>query len=67
MVTGTKLLDLVSTSTLLKQTNMLSVNQMNGQIKIQEIWKSLNVQDYPIRFEKQTVKNVGPATPAGTV
>ena len=39
MITNTKLTDRVSTETLLKQTNSMSVNQINGQIKIQEIWK----------------------------
>ena len=35
--------------------NMLSVNQLNARIKIQEIWKTQNVQGYPIEIAKQTV------------
>ena len=54
MLTNTKLIDMVSTSTLLSKTNMMSVNQLNGQIKIQEIWKALNIPDYPIQIAKQT-------------
>ena len=42
----------------------MSVNQMNGQIKIQEIWKSLNVPNYPIQIKKQTPHEGGPATRA---
>ena len=28
---------------------MLSVNQMNAQIKLNEIWKSVHVHNYPIK------------------
>ena len=66
MLTKTKLKDMVSTKSLLNQTNMMSVNQINAQIKIQEIWKALNIQDYPIKIEKQTVKDVGTVTRACT-
>ena len=41
---------------------MMSVNQINVQIKIQEIWKSLNVPDYPIQIARQTVSVDGPST-----
>ena len=44
----------------------MSVNQIMAQIKIQEVWKALNVQDYPVKIEKQSVKEVGPATRAST-
>ena len=55
---------MVSTATLLNKTNMMSVNQINVQIKIQEIWKSLNVPDYPIQIARQTVSVDGPSTRA---
>ena len=64
MLTNTKIQDMVSTSTLLEKTNMMSVNQMNGQIKIQEVWKSLNIPHYPIQIAKQTVFKSGPSTRA---
>ena len=38
MLANTRLLDKVNTVTLMQATNMLSVNQINAQIKIQEIW-----------------------------
>ena len=66
MLTKTSLTDKVSTASLLKKCNMLSVNQLNGQIKIQEIWKSLNIKDYPIQIMKQTPNLNGPATRADT-
>ena len=64
MLSNTKLLDMVSTSMLLKQTKMMSVNQINCRIKIQEIWKALNIPDYPIQVERQSVNDVGPSTRA---
>ena len=66
LLTKTKLTDHISTSSLLERTNMMSVNQMNGQIKIQEIWKSINVPNYPIQINKQTPHENGPATRADT-
>ena len=66
MITKTKLQDHVSTLTLLRQTNMLSVNQLNGQIKIQEAWKALNIPNYPIQLSKQKINEQGTTTRAGT-
>ena len=66
MLKKTSLLDRVSTESLLMKTKMLSVNQLNAQIKIQEIWKSLNVPDYPIKIPKQMVKENGMSTRACT-
>ena len=66
MLTNTKLLDMVSTASLLTKTNFLSVNQLNAQIKIQEIWKSLNVIDYPIQLPRQVIQISGPSTRACT-
>ena len=37
---------------------------MNGQIKIQEVWKALNVRNYPIQLEKQDGSDQGPTTRA---
>ena len=31
---------------------MLSVNQMNAQIKITEVWKAINDSNHPLKFEK---------------
>ena len=66
MMTGTKLEDKVNTSILLKQMNMMSVNQINAQIKIQEIWKALNIENYPLKLERQTVNENSIATRACT-
>ena len=43
--------DEIPSKTLLKNINMLSVNQLNAKIKIIEIWKSMNVPSYPLKIE----------------
>ena len=47
-----KLSDKQSTISLFKKVNLLSVNQINAQIKLTEIWKSTHVQNYPIQCQK---------------
>ena len=37
---NSKISDKISTKTLLKNINGLSVNQLNAQIKLTELWKS---------------------------
>ena len=56
LVTGTSLQDRISTNKLLELTNCLSINQINAQIKIHEIWKAINIEDYPLIIPKHTVK-----------
>ena len=34
---------------------MLSINQLNAKIKLQDIWKSLNIPSYPIEVSRQEV------------
>ena len=51
---GTKVKDMVSISSLLEKFGMLSINQLNAQVKLSEMWKALNVEDYPLRVELQT-------------
>ena len=37
--------------------NMLSANQINAQIKLFEVWKSNNWDNYPIQLPKQSIDN----------
>ena len=53
LMTGNKLQDKISIKCMLESTGMLSVNQMNAECKIKEIWKSLNIKDYPLKVERQ--------------
>ena len=49
LLNGVRLSDRINTKTLLQNKRMLSVNQMNAQCKLLEIWKSLNITDYPFK------------------
>ena len=33
---------------------MLSVNQIMAQIKLVEVWKSINIKDYPIQWRRRS-------------
>ena len=50
---GTKIKKKVSTKSLLKKFEMCSDNQLNAQVKLIEIWKGLNIADYPPKIEQQ--------------
>ena len=47
--------DRIESKVLLSNLNMLSVNQLNAKIKILEIWKSLNVEGYPLKIDTKQV------------
>ena len=61
MLNNVKLSDKQSTSSLLKRVNMLSVNQINAQIKLTEIWKAVNNVECPLNIIK--MKDVLPERP----
>ena len=52
-VNGTSLSDKINTKTIFKDTKLLSVNQINAQIKLTEVWKSHNIKSYPIQWIKR--------------
>ena len=47
--------DRKSTSELLQNLNMLSVNQLAASIKLTEAWKMCNIHDYPLKLEKTMI------------
>ena len=55
-LTGTWKTDHVKITELLEKTNTLSVNQTAAQIKIGEMWKAANQDNYPVKMEKTTQK-----------
>ena len=61
---GTKIKDRVSTASLLTKFGVLSVNQLNAQAKLLEMWKSLNVEDYPLKIKQQEKSETGVNTRA---
>ena len=50
-----KISDKVHTEDLLKTTNMLSINQLNAQIKIMKIWKANNIKDYHLKLNNKEI------------
>ena len=50
-----KISDKISIKSMLEKHNMLSVNQINAQIKLTEMWKAMNDIDHPFKIEKQEV------------
>ena len=50
-INGTKICDKISTKYMLKKFGLLSVNQLSAKIKIMEVWKSMNCEDYPITMD----------------
>ena len=56
--------DRVSIRSLLDQFSMVSVNQLNAQIKLLEMWKSLNITDYPLVIRQQTTSDHAATTRA---
>ena len=63
-LTGKK--DRVSISTLATMLNMLTVNQLNASIKLLEVWKALNVNDYPLKVQRQSSDDLRVSTRADT-
>ena len=61
---GTKLRDKISTKQLLSKFDMMSVNQLNAQVKLLEIWKALNMDNYPLQVRQQNVPAMGAVTRA---
>ena len=52
LLNGVQIVDKISTKKLLTNVNMLSVNQMNAQIKITEVWKAVHDINHPLKIEK---------------
>ena len=48
LLNNVSLKDKVSTINLVKHSGLLSVNQLAASIKLTEVWKSLNIPNYPI-------------------
>ena len=61
---GTKVKDQISTRSLLEKFGILSVNQLNAQIKLLEVWKAMNFNDNPLKIELQSAPVVGVTTRA---
>ena len=52
LLNGKKIVDKICTKTLLANKKMLSVNQLNAQIKLTETWKAVHDSEHPLKIEK---------------
>ena len=49
---GSKISDRIKTKTILNKFDNLSVNQLNAQMKLMEMWKANNCTNYPTKIKK---------------
>ena len=54
--------DRICTKTLLQKQKMLSINQLNAQVKLTEMWKACNQPNYPLNIKQLSSTNNGPTT-----
>ena len=53
LLNNSRISDKVSTASLLQKFNMMSVNQINAQAKLSEMWKAVRDEDHPFNLEKK--------------
>ena len=51
LINNTRIKVRISSASILKKFGLLSVNQLAAQIKLNEVWKSINQEGYPIQLE----------------
>ena len=49
---GSKILDKICTTSILAKFDNLSVNQLNAQMKLVDMWKANNCENYPTKLSK---------------
>ena len=54
---GSKIADKVSTKSILEKFGYLSVNQINAQMKLLDMWKATNIDKYPTKVKKLECQN----------
>ena len=61
---GSKIKDMISIKSLLQKFDMLSVNQIDASIKLLQIWKTINLEDHPLKIQLQSAPLEGATTRA---
>ena len=56
-INGSRVKDKISVKSLLEKYGLLSVNQVAAQIKLIEVWKSINVQGHPLKMNPYSEHN----------
>ena len=54
---GCKIKDKVSIKSLLEKFSFFTNNQLNAQIKLLEVWKALNTDNYPLQITQRVSSN----------
>ena len=57
LLNNVKISDRKRSAVLAKNINALSVNQLNAQIKITEMWKAINEPNYPLKFKNKNTND----------
>ena len=63
---NSKISDRISNVEIFKKNNLLSVNQLNCQIKLTEVWKSINTLNYPLQWDVKKIPTDGSRTTRST-
>ena len=58
-INNSKISEKVSIKSMLEKFNLLSVNQLTAQIKLREVWKSVNCENYPNKLDQYNPALVG--------
>ena len=53
LLNGSRICDKISTASLLVKFKMMSVNQINAQMKLSEMWKAVNEDNHPFELIKR--------------
>ena len=61
---GSKIADKISTKSILTKHNISSVNQLNAEIKLLDIWKAMHIENHPTKIEKMMASDRMVATRA---
>ena len=55
LLNNTRIRDKIRTKSIASNLNMLSVNQINAQVKLTEMWKASNLENYPTKLFKKEI------------
>ena len=64
---GSQIAEKVSILSMLNKFKMLSVNQLNASVKLLVAWKSLNIDNYPLKVKRQKDNDTGVNTRGNNV
>ena len=57
LLNNTRISDKICTKHIASNLNMLSVNQINAQVKLTEMWKASNLESYPTKLLKKEISD----------